>query len=152
MTHAEYLNQTVFARISPSPIHGVGVFAIRDIPEGIRITDNTTDDLGDTFWYIMGPLDFAQVLPEIQELVLDRMLFDEEERKIRFLSPNRDAILRSFMNHSDTPNSDGEFATRYIKKGEEITEDFRTLFEHPHPLTAKHHAFLWPNSEKSTST
>lgn len=142
-TPAQYLNSTVFARIAPSPIHGVGVFAIRDIPVGIRISDNTVDDLGDTYWYHMGPQDFDQLLPEIQELVLDRMLFDEEEKKIRFLSPNRDAILRSFMNHSDMPNSDGEFATAYIKKGEEITEDFRTLFNTPHPLTAKHHAFLW---------
>ena len=33
------LNKTVFCRLGPSKIHGIGVIAIRDIPEGTRITD-----------------------------------------------------------------------------------------------------------------
>lgn len=142
-TEITYLNSTVFARIAPSPIHGVGVFAIRDIPQGIRITDHTTDDLGDAYWYELTPSEFDELLPEVQAMVLDRMLFDEQDATLRFLSPNRDAILRSFMNHSDTPNSDGEYATAYIQKGEEITEDFRTLFNEPHLYTYNHHRFIW---------
>ena len=43
-----------------------------------------------------------------------------------FQHPN-EVWLVSFMNHSDTPNSNGETALRDIAEGEEVTEDYRVL-------------------------
>jgi len=129
-----YLNSTVWATLGVSPIHSVGVFAIRDIPSGTEITDNIVGPANvnsvDVRKYIKNSLseeEFKGVLPEIRKLVLDRTLFDKEMPQIEFYSPNSDVILQSFMNHSDTPNTDGNKALRDIKKGEELTENFRSL-------------------------
>lgn len=137
MTPAKELNSTVFCKIAPSPIHGVGVFAIRDIPAGTKITNHTVWSTDNVKWYEMTPEEFAEVLPAIRHLILDRMLYDESDQVLRFISPNRDQILQSFMNHSDTPNTDGVYAIWDISEGEELTEDFNLLFAKPHPLTAQ---------------
>lgn len=69
------------------------------------------------------------------------MLFAADSNVFEFYSPNAEACLQSFMNHSDAPNSDGLTALRDIGEGEEITEDFRAVLEGltPHPLVARHH-------------
>lgn len=142
-----YLNETVWCKLGPSPIHGIGVFAIRDIPKGQELTDYFLEYSLQNKHYdplIVNVEDFDLILPEIRALILDRITLDKtKERKwIRFQSPNKDQLLQAFMNHSDTPNSDGEFALRDIKKGEELTEDFRDLAVELHPLTKKHYHFL----------
>ncbi len=142
-----YLNRTVYCKLGPSKIHGVGVFAIRDIPKGQQLTDYTLDDVVNEKEYetlSMSLAEFTYVLPSIQALILDRLTLDKERNKeiIYCISPNRDQILQSFMNHSNTPNSDGNFALRDIKAGEEVTEDFNTLTETPHKWTKKHYSFL----------
>lgn len=151
--HAEYLNKTVWCKLGPSSIHGVGVFAIRDIPAGQPITNYQHTDLfeGSVPFLSMTTEEFSRVLPEIQSLVKDRMAWDEGVIEmtgglLRFISPNRDQLLQSFMNHSDTPNTKGCVALRNIKCGEEITEDFRELIGTPHSLTRQHFAFLYANS------
>jgi hypothetical protein len=129
----KYLNSTVWATLGVSPIHSVGVFAIRDIPSGTEITDNIvgeTEDSVDLRKYIRNSInadEFKGVLPEIRKLILDRTLFDKDNFQLEFYSPNSDAILQSFMNHSENPNTDGKKTLRDIKKGEELTENFRTL-------------------------
>lgn len=135
MNYVAFLNRTVFCRLGPSPIHGIGVFAIRDIPKGTEFTDHGIHDINTTVPLYFSEAEFDEILPEIRDLILDRMLFDVSSSRLYCISPNHDQILQSFMNHSDTPNSDGRFALRYIKKGEEVTEDFNTLFTAPHHLT-----------------
>ena len=44
MKTSQILNSSVWATIKPSKLHGVGVFAIRDIPKGTVITENTIDN------------------------------------------------------------------------------------------------------------
>lgn len=141
----DYLNATVWCRLGVSPIHGVGVFAIRDIPKGQQITDYNYSNIKDGVpFYEMTLDEFSVVLPCIRELILDRMLYDASVgSSLKFVSPNHDQCLQSFMNHSDDPNTDGLTALRDIKKGEEVTEDFRQLFDTPHDLTKQHHNFLW---------
>jgi len=139
MYEHEYLNATVWATLKRSDIHGIGVIAIRPIPAGTRITDNTVNRPTDFHMFVLSQGEFLLLNPEIQTLILDRTLF-EEGRKMKFISPNDDAVLRSFMNHSDTPNTDGEFALRDIQQGEELTESFR--IENPHRLTVEHMSFL----------
>jgi hypothetical protein len=47
------------------------------------------------------------------------------------------------MNHSEDANSDGEFALRDIKKGEEVTENFKKLVDQMHYASQDHMKFLW---------
>src|SRR5690349_11488948 len=95
----EYLNNTVWAKLGPSPIHGVGVFAIRDIPLGTKITDHGLS--APNFEIITLTEDeFEKVHPAIQNLLLDRMSF-QSGQPLATCSPNVDAFLQSFMNHSN---------------------------------------------------
>lgn len=135
--NAKKLNQSVWCKIAPSKIHGIGVFAIRDIPKGTKLTDHTIWAIQKNKYYEMDAKEFMQIIPEIRSLILDRMIFPNED-KLVFVSPNHDQILRSFMNHSKTANSDGEVALFDILKGEEITEDFTTLEDTPHEFTINH--------------
>lgn len=151
---AEHLNRTVWARLAPSAIHGIGVIAIRDIPAGQLITDYTYKNVRghgefagprEQVFYETDEREFMRILPEIRDLILDRILW-ADWHPMKFISPNHDQFLQSFMNHSDDPNTDNCIALMNIKKGEELTEDFRNLYDVPHHLTKQHHAFLYgPN-------
>ena len=83
-----------------------------------------------------------ELIKPVRDLIMDRMLFDVNSASFKFKSPNADASLVSFMNHSDNPNYSptiGCRTLRNIKKGEELTEDFNKLFySSPHPLTKQH--------------
>lgn len=151
---ADHLNATVWARLGPSAIHGVGVIAIRDIAKGTPITDYRHDSIpghwnysrkhhNPVVFYSVSRAEWNTILPEIRSLIADRMLYSESDHHLNFPSPNHDQLLQSFMNHSDFPNSYDMVATRDIRKGEEITEDFRLLFDVPHPVTKAHHSFLY---------
>ncbi len=112
----EELNKTVWAKIGISTIDGVGVIAIRDIPKGQRIYAQSF-----TPTFLSGSLE--GVVPEIKEIILQRWPRAEE---YRYLSPNDDARLLSFMNHSKESNYDPltDCVTCDIASGEEITENY----------------------------
>ena len=114
-------NNEVWATIRPSKIHGVGIFAIRDIPKGIEIGKGCEET---SIYYELSDDDFIQLLEPIRNIILDRT---QQGDIIRFRHPNCMAKLQSFMNHSLTPNSDGKITLVDIKKDEEITENFLTL-------------------------
>lgn len=134
------LNNTVYCTLAPSPIHGIGVFAIRHIPKGTLYTDHTNDTLDQVETYELTPEKFDTIDPAIQALILDRTVFEGDT--LRFTSPNTDAVLRSFMNHSSTPNTDGKRTLRDIMPGEELTEDFFSLTKDIHPLSSNHFKHL----------
>lgn len=129
MKVSEILNNSIFCRLAPSPIHGVGVFAIRDIPLGTELSGEGSPV------FQCDEDDFDKILPEIQDLIIERNSFLENQPLV-FINPNRNQIYQSFMNHSNNPNSDGRFAIRDILKGAEITEDFHLVSPNPkHLLT-----------------
>jgi SET domain-containing protein len=134
----EYLNSTVWATLRPSPIHGIGVFAIRDIPKGTQITDHA--DYGEKHALNqLTPQEMNQLHPTIRKIILDRTHFTEEDTLLQFYSPNHTASLQSWMNHSDTPNTTGTHVIRNIKAGEELTENYNTLAPgNPHYMTKEH--------------
>lgn len=134
---SQKLNKTVWATLKPSKIHGIGVFAVRDIPNGTEITDNTIETNEVTTFYHTTEEDFKNILPEIQEIILDRMLY-KKDQFIFVTNPNAEVILQSFMNHSTEPNTDGKIALRDIKKGEELTEDYTSYLTDGHILTKEH--------------
>lgn len=134
------LNNTIWCRLGPSTIHGVGVIAIRNIPKGTKITNYNINTMYPAKRYSIPTNRMKEIKPPIRKLIMDRMMFVSSKTIFSFRSPNSEACLQSFMNHSDTPNTHlGVITTKNIKKGEEITENFNDLFyTQPHPLTKKH--------------
>lgn len=111
------LNDTVWCTIKPSKIHGVGIFAIRDIKKGQAMFCQGAGGL----WL---KTDLSKVEPEIRKLIVQR--WPMEKDGYPFLSPNDDGIMTSFMNYSEDFNYSEmtDSALRDIKKGEEITKDY----------------------------
>lgn len=136
----ETLNATVWATLGKSDIQGIGVFAIRAIPKGTTITDHSVH-FPKTKVYVLKLEEFNKILPEIRDLILDRIYFEDDDTFV-FHSPNTNACLQSFMNHADDNNSDGKVALRDIKKGEEITEDYKSMLEGKHQITQDHYSWL----------
>ena len=122
------LLENVFCRINASPIHGVGVFAIRPIPKGVNpMKEKRHAD------FVEIPVAEIKDNPDISE-PLKRLVLD--------MCPEHDGVfdtppfslneigLSYYLNHSMTPNmteEDGEFvASRNIAEGEELTVDYGT--------------------------
>jgi len=138
----EYLNSTVWATLRPSPIQGIGVFAIRNIPKGTEITDHMIYG-EERVQNELTPEEMDHLKPAIRKLILDKIFFDESNDVLQFYSPNLTASLQSWMNHSDTPNTTGTHSLRDVAEGEELTEDYRSLIPgNPHPISKKHMKFL----------
>lgn len=124
MKTVDHLNNTVFCKLAPSPIHGIGVFAIRDIKKGQELTDYRFTSEKELFQLPVE--EFDKILLPIRKLILDRIQFCDD-KTVSFFSPNTDQVLQSFMNHSIDANSDGRFALVDIKTGDEVTENYHLL-------------------------
>ncbi len=114
------LNEQVKCTLASSKIHGIGVMAIRDIKKGEELHCQSFERK-----YIQ--LDSLKGLrKEVLKLILQR--WPIAEKRAPFFSPNDDARLISFMNHSNTPNYDKytDKALCGISKGEEVTEDYES--------------------------
>jgi len=115
------LNNTVRCKLFASKIHGVGVVALRNIQKGERcyIRPNFNPK-----FYNISFSNLNKLLPEIKELVLDR--WASVVNGSIFQSPNDDAHLLMFVNHSIDPNYDvvSDTALKDIKEGEEILENY----------------------------
>ena len=128
MTPAEYLNQSVWVRLAPS-IHGVGVFAIRDIPKGTKITDNDRvssgyDDYGAErrFFNYTDKL-LEQLHPAIVKMIHDRFILYPGHNL--WPSPNFLQFYREYMNYSDLPSvSQKMISLRKIHEGEELLQRY----------------------------
>lgn len=125
---------TVWLTLKPSKIHGIGVFALRDIPKGTKVIWQY--DTVETI--TMSEHEFATLPYEIQQEILSRVIFIKGE-PLTFLDPNCVTDYRSYMNHSNTPNTDGIYTLTDIKKGEELTESYTQMGDW-HDLTMKHMA------------
>lgn len=122
------LCNTVKCTLKPSKVHGIGVFTLRDIKKGERLWCRA--DVRPQ-WHTISFANlskfFDKTHPEIKQLILDR--WPAVVNGSQFLSPNYDARLVSFMNHSATPNYDPatDTALKDIKAGKEVFEDYRTM-------------------------
>ena len=127
MTKEELLLELkdVYLQLRPSKVHGIGVFAIRDIPKGCR--NMFSKEQGD---WIKIPLKEVEMMPDyLKKLIENYFLFDDQfyyVEKSGFKKPD----LSFFLNHSDTPNiisiNDGECfeAITNINEGEELFIDY----------------------------
>lgn len=114
------LNGLVKTKVAPSPISGVGVFALRDIAKGHKLNVDMYPRM-----YNLSYSNFSKLFPEVREYLLER--WPEIVNGSNFIYP--DTRIQAFMNHSDDPNYDAkaDVLLRDVKAGEEITEDYRKI-------------------------
>src|SRR3990167_8214730 len=109
------LNSIAKYRIAPSAIHGVGVFAMRDLKKGEKLYSTMFPKV------FKIPFDsFDRLFPEIKQLILERNPLVAEDHP--FAWP--DANMQAYMNHSDSPNVDAnlDIALEDIPCGAELIE------------------------------
>ena len=132
MKRADLLRRVLadcYCQLQPSPIHGVGVFAIRDIPRN-QNPFRTLAKYATTGFVRATEEDLAAVPPRLAALI--RALFVPSAGRMYVPTCGLNIIyLDTYINHSPHPNlrtKDGErFVTnRLIREGEELTVDYRT--------------------------
>ncbi len=93
------LSQKTYVALKPSAIHGIGVFAIADIPKGCRDIFSTNTDS----WVKLPISDVEQLPAHSRELVETYCLYDEEN----YFVPGygfKVMDLVNYLNHSSSPN------------------------------------------------
>lgn len=125
---AQELSRTVKCKLGPSKIHGVGVITLRNIEKGEQLHCALTTKPN---WYTIKYANLKKylkdVFPEVLQLIIER--WPHVVNGQPFISPNYDARLTSFMNHSDNPNYDPktDLALSDIPAGEEVFVDYRVV-------------------------
>jgi SET domain-containing protein len=124
------LANSTYVMIKPSPLHGIGVFAIRDIPKGTK--NIFSKGVGD--WIKVSKEEVDALPQHSKDLIENHCLFDEDF----YFIPDygfKLVDLVIYLNHSETPNvislNDGEEfeAIRDIAIGEELLVDYGTIVE-----------------------
>ena len=93
------LTQETYVAIKPSPVHGIGVFAIADIPKGCR--DMFSRSLGT--WIKLSFDELNQLPPHSKNLVDTYCLYDESD----YYVPDHGFKIMDlvfYLNHSSAPN------------------------------------------------
>lgn len=122
----------VFARIGPSRLHGVGVVAIRTIPANTLVFRGEDERV---VWLRRSTV--RRMPTSIRALYED---FGIVDGNMLGVPPSLNRLsVGWYVNHSDQPNlvagDDGRFRTlRRIRKGEELTADYRTFVDEALPF------------------
>jgi SET domain-containing protein len=122
------LHHDTYVMLRSSPIHGIGVFAMKDIPEGCR----TIFSKGVGEWIKLSFAEVEQLPPHSRNQIETYCLYDDEN----YFVPDygfklMDLVL--YLNHSHEPNiislNEGEQfeALRDIKEGEELLVNYESL-------------------------
>lgn len=124
------LSQETYAMLKPSPVHGIGVFAMQDIPKGCRTIFSR--NVGE---WIRLPIADVEKLPDhSRNLVETYCLYDEEH----YYVPDygfKVMDMVNYLNHSSTPNiisvNDGEYfeALTDIPAGEELLVNYGSIVD-----------------------
>lgn len=133
MTKEELLSElanNTWVMIKPSGIHGIGVFAVRDIPNGCNKMFST--EMGE--WTTVPKIEINELPQHAQDIVENYCLYDEANY---FLPAQgfKAIDLSLFLNHADIPNiisvNDGAYfeTIRDIKKGEELLIDYGAIVD-----------------------
>jgi SET domain-containing protein len=114
----------VYVRLKPSKIHGIGVFAIRDIPKGTYVFRGDDDEM---VWVKASSI--SRLEKETKKLYSDFCV----TRNGQYGCPSNFNLLTLawYLNDSDKPNMAADknynfYSTRRIKKGEELTVNYDT--------------------------
>jgi SET domain-containing protein len=133
MTQEELLQELrheIWVMLKPSPVHGIGVFAIRDIPKGCQtIFSRHQND-----WVKLPIREVEQMPDHSRNLVETYCLYDEEN----YYVPSygfKIMDMVNYLNHSSTPNvrsvNDGEIfeAMEDIPAGTELLVNYGHIVE-----------------------
>ena len=122
------LSQETYVALKPSALHGIGVFALADIPKGCR--ELFSKNVGN---WIKLPIADVEKLPEhSRSLIETYCLYDEEN----YFVPDygfKVIDLVNYLNHSSSPNiisvNDGEDfeALIDIKAGTELLINYEDI-------------------------
>ena len=135
MSKEELLNElaaNTWVMIKPSPIEGIGVFALQDIPKGCRSMFSKAND--EEQWISISKTEVENLPAHAKALIENYCLYDAEN----YFVPDygfKKMDLVNFLNHADMPNiisiNDGEFfeAIRNIKQGEELFIDYGEIVD-----------------------
>jgi SET domain-containing protein len=116
--------------LKPSPVHGIGVFAIRDIPKGCR----NIFSKGHGKWIKVPIAEVEKLPPHSKDLVETYCVFDE----VNYFVPDygfKVMDMVNYLNHSSAPNiisvSDGEDfeALTDIPAGTELLINYEHIVE-----------------------
>jgi SET domain-containing protein len=125
----------VYCRIQPSKVHGVGVFAIRDIPKGTEVFKSMANHSSDPEISVPAELIFqnSKIEPGVKQIIKDFMTFHDGQVDMLFNGLN-EINISFYLNHSNTPNINTEdglifTAKRDIKAGEELFSDYHQYTE-----------------------
>jgi len=120
-------HEGVYTRIKPSSIHGVGVFAIIDIPEGTSMFEPDDDEL-----IPVPKANIKAISPALRKLYRDFCIRKAGE----YLCPPNFNVLTPawYLNTSKNPNVVADQFYKFralhdIKGGEELTADYDTYSE-----------------------
>jgi SET domain-containing protein len=114
--------RNTYCRLKASSIQGVGVFAVRNIPENI----NPFSGLPEQKWLRFSMDELGEIDKNIMEMIDDYFVV-EKDNTINIPEYGLNGMDMSFfVNHSDAPNlitREGRYfiTARIIKKGEELT-------------------------------
>lgn len=129
----DHLVQDVFCRLGASPLHGVGVFAIRSIGKGTNPLKSRLKHREILFSHE----EVKALPPGVRKQIEMFCYYDGDGVLISTMGFNT-MDFAIYLNHSKKPNlrmnEDGAFeALRRIKIGEELTMDY------DHSFNAEHH-------------
>lgn len=126
----EHLRRGVYVRLQCSPTHGIGVFAIRNIPANIDPFQERKNEMSFAMIPEAKILDDPSIPDAVKEYAEDMCI--NRGGYLHFPRPGMNALPPVFyINHSKTPNvgadkEDYFFALREIKAGEELLIDYES--------------------------
>lgn len=124
------LKNDIYCRIKRSKVHGVGVFAIKDIPKGINPFKNLVDENKKEYIDIHKNK-IKNLSKDVKKMLDDYLGINEDNTYSIPIDGINKMDISFFMNHSNNPNISIEnskdtekyvifYAKRNIKKGEEL--------------------------------
>jgi hypothetical protein len=126
------LENNVYCRIQTSPIHGVGVFAVRDVPRGTNpfVTHAKVEVVAIPEKEIME----NEKIPRAVRDTVGAFYVVQNGNIYCDARSFNEINISYFLNHSDKPNLDAKevdeetvfTANRDIRAGEELTADYAT--------------------------
>ena len=127
--HFAHLQKDLYFRIKPSKIHGVGIFAIKNIPKGAN-PFNLAKPLK---WLKYNRSELTKLPRHVKKIISD--FYAGDKHSVWLPAAGLNVFDISFyINHSDKPNvaskDGGEnfVAVKNIRAGEELTSDYNTYY------------------------
>ncbi|MEK7172371.1 MAG: SET domain-containing protein [Patescibacteria group bacterium] len=118
--------EKTYCRVQSSPLGGVGVFAIRDIPKGTDIFYGCLKPI----WIRFNKNELAHLDQGVKEMIDDFLPTVNLKDFYVPVHGLNGMDISYFINHSNKPNcqtpknSFGFFTARKVKKGEELTVNY----------------------------